>query len=565
MDIPTSGVDTWLTLNGKPLSFQKDDENERADAAENRNNLLRITIDAPDGLQIRVENEPLETERYGRWYWRPRDYAGLYQLEVLAPGHAPFTARVRVRPGKLSAQRYISMITDINQFATDLLFSLHSPAGVKVIARSRGKEQSALREYQLIQHIVHELGLIMARIRRNPRRSLQGYTDPRLIHEIRQFSSEATPIPGPSVLNAKAGTVQYLPLVWSVQQNELTYDVYENRLLKHFIQHQLASKIRNIQKSINRDKKLHLQNRELKRIKGWADDETPKIEALEEKWSESQAWMKKCIDWTGELFLTRVKTMVNVDRASQFLLKNPDYSRFYRLYVQFQRELKLNLETEDFFSLLALRKMSELYEIWSIFQITSLIIDVLVQEDYTIISSSLFYELDRDRFQFEIKKNTSSIVLSKGNKRVEIKYEPVYKKGIASRRGLISLYNDQLTPDMTIEVYSGGVIEHVLIFDAKYKYQEQYGKFIPKEEDIGKMSWYRDAIRYLEKDPRRQSQRPRRIVSSAYILYPGTSFQHIKEEPEIGALPLIPDMKADLWIDVEEAVKDILWFADLLQ
>src|SRR5207247_9635836 len=120
----------------------------------------------------------------------------------------------------------------------------------------------------------------------------------------------------------------------------------------------------------------------------------------------------------------------------------------------------------------------------------------------------------------------------------------------------ISLYNEQLTPDMAVEVYSGGMIKHVLIFDAKYKYQEQDGKYHPKEEDIGKMSWYRDAIRYLEKDPRRQSQRHRRIVSSAYILYPGTSFQHIKEEPEAGALPLIPDMKEDLWVEVEEAVKD---------
>lgn len=185
MDIPTSGVDMWLTLNGKPLSFQKDDENERADAAENRNNLLKITSDAPDGLQIRVENELLETERYGRWYWRPRDYAGLYHLEVLVPGHAPLTTRVRVRPGKLSAQRYISMITDINQFATDLLFSLRSPAGVKVIARSRGKEQSALREFQLIQHIVHELGLIMARIRRNPHKSLQAHTEPSVLSKTK--------------------------------------------------------------------------------------------------------------------------------------------------------------------------------------------------------------------------------------------------------------------------------------------------------------------------------------------------------------------------------------------
>lgn len=564
MDTPISGVDTWLILNGKPLSFQSGNENESADAAESRNNLIRITPNAPDGLQIRVENELLETERYGRWYWRPKDYAGLYQLEVLAPDHPPFLAKIRVRPGKLSAQRYVSMLVDITQFATDLLFGLHSPAGVKVIAHTRDREQSALREFQLVQHIIHELGLIMARIRRNPRRSLQGFTEPRLIHEIHYFSSEVSPVPGPTVALDTLKTVQYLPIIWTVQQHELTYDVYENRLLKHFIQYQLASKIRHIQKSIDREKKLHLQNRELKRIKGWEDDETPKIKALEEKWNESQNWLRKCIDWVGEPFLIKIKIMFTVDRASQFLLKNPDYSRFYRLYLQFQRELKLNVDTDDFFSTLAPRKMSELYEIWSILQLTSLIIDVLIQEEYTFASSSLFYELEKDRFQFDIKKNTSSIILRKDDRSVEIKYEPLYRKNISGSAGLVSHYTDQVTPDMAIEVYVSGTIEHVIVFDAKYKYLEQDGEYFPKEEDIGKMSWYRDAIRYWEKNPQRPNKQARRIVSSAYIIYPGTSLQHFQEEPEVGALPLIPDMKADMWVNIEEAVKDILWFADLL-
>ncbi len=565
MDIPISGVDSWLTLNGKPLSFQADDENERADAAENRDNLLKITNDAPDGLQIRVENELLKTERYGRWYWRPTDYAGLYQLEVLALGYPPSIARIRVRPGKLSTQRYYSMLRDISQVATDLLFSLHSPAGVKVTARSRDKEQSALREFQLVQHIMHELCSVMARIRRNPYRSLQGYVEPRLLHEVCQFSREASPIPGPLVALATPYTVPYLPLTWAVQQNKLTHDVYENRLLKHFIQHQLATKIRSIQKNIDREMKHHQQNRDRNRRNGWEDDETPKIEALEEKWNESQQWAKKCIDWEGERFLTGVRTILTTDKVSQFLLKNPDYSRFYRLYLQFKRELKLNLDANNYLSMLALRKMSELYEIWSIFQLTTLIIDVLIQEEYAITSNSIFYEIEKDRFQFEIKKNISSIVLAKGDKLVEIKYEPLYKKHITSTRGLVSLYDNQLTPDMAVEVYNQDLIQHVLIFDAKYRYLEQDGEYHPKEEDLDKMSRYRDAIRYWVRDPRQPNKRPRRIVSSSYILYPGTNLQHIPNEPEVGALPMVPDMRTDMWIEVEEAVKDILWFADLLQ
>src|SRR5713226_5584930 len=128
MDIPTSGADKWLTLNDRPLSFHDDNENLDAQAHESRDNTFRITNAAPDDLQIYVDEQLLQTERYGRWLWKPDGYAGLYLLQVSVPGYPLQTARVRVLPEKLSYVRYKAMLDDISKITVDLLFRLNSPA-----------------------------------------------------------------------------------------------------------------------------------------------------------------------------------------------------------------------------------------------------------------------------------------------------------------------------------------------------------------------------------------------------------------------------------------------------
>src|SRR5436305_12200311 len=115
MATPVSSVNTWLTLNGKPLSFRDGDENLGAQAIENHKNILLITPQAPDDLHISVDDEPVETYRYGRWDWYPKDYAGLYQLQVSASRYPLITAKVRVLPSKLSQERYEAMLDDINE------------------------------------------------------------------------------------------------------------------------------------------------------------------------------------------------------------------------------------------------------------------------------------------------------------------------------------------------------------------------------------------------------------------------------------------------------------------
>ena len=230
----------------------------------------------------------------------------------------------------------------------------------------------------------------------------------------------------------------------------------------------------------------------------------------------------------------------------------------------FQQELKISLDLEQYVTTLTLRKMWDLYQIWSVFRITATIVDILTAAQYQVTSNSLFYEVEKDSFQIDVRKNVPTITLAKGDLKVEMKYEPLYPRLIGSMSGLVSTDYEQLTPDMSVEIYRQGQLKNVLIFDAKYRYQTIDGSTYPKDDDLNKMRKYRDKICYRTYDPRRPKLKPQKVVSSAYILYPGTYLEHDPEEATIGAIPLVPNMTQDNALEAREVIKNILWFVSLL-
>jgi len=576
MAIPVSGgnavANTWLTLNDVPLSFMPGDENLEAHSRENDDNRLLITSPDLNRLEIRVDGELLRTAFYGYWLWHPSGHAGLYQLEVSRPGYPLQIAYVRVFPEKLTQERYEAMLTDLRTIAMDLLFRLTSSAGEKALTELDKEEPSPFREYYQVKGIIDALKDVMARIRRNPYHVLREEREQRYVRELRQFSSETTPLPG-AVIDLPASVAitcntKYLPEKWIAQRNILTYDVHENRLLKQFVQQQLIIRLTMLQKRAESEIRRREQARIVKIRNKWKDNEKPEIEKLQLVIKDCQQMMRRCISWADEAFLTSVQPVALSGKASQVLLKNPSYSRFYRLYLRFQQHLRISLDTEQFLTTLALRKIWDLYEFWSVFQVTRIAVRILEQVGYVITSNSVFFEVERDYFQFDVRRNVSSIILDRGDMRVEIKYEPVYPnyKTLKRASGLVAwLYNDNpLTPDLAVEVYEHGHPHYVAIFDAKYRwYHGMDGLYHPKDEDLDKMRRYRDLIQYQMYDEKKKQERWQKIVSSAYILYPGDS---LKRDPDnvIGALPMVPMMPKSLSRAVEQAVVDILRMARLL-
>ncbi len=160
MATPASGADPdkWLTLNGKPFSFDPGSKNEAARILDYKPGYysFKATPNVPDGLVLQVvgEDQPLPVNVPREWDWIPRSYAGIYEIKASAPDQPVYTARIKVFPSQISQDRYDQMLEEISSTAFDLLFSLKSPASARVKTARRERQSSALREFYLLQPII---------------------------------------------------------------------------------------------------------------------------------------------------------------------------------------------------------------------------------------------------------------------------------------------------------------------------------------------------------------------------------------------------------------------------
>jgi len=557
MDIPVSGADSWLTINGQPLFFHSDDDNLQVGAKEAEKNFIRITNKAPDDLEIWVDDEQLETERYGSWYWRPKGFAGLYDFTIIVPNRQTESTFIRVLPNRMSYERYEQMLGDIQAISEDLLFQLQSPSSERLTPRNQTYASSALREYKLIKAVFPELADVVSHIRRNPHSHLTNHTQAELIHQVKRFSSEVIPIPGPFIQLPQGVTVgtaiSVLPQLWSVEEHTLTHDTYENRLLKHFLWRQLLPRLISVQEKANSEIRKRKESQRIKQIQGWEDDEGEKIQILDSVVLDCQGLLQQCIAWGSETFLKDVQMAGQRQQPSQILQKDPYYNRFYRVFLRFQKELGVNLDADRYIAELSIRKLSEIYETWSVFIVANAAMTILRKAGYQIVSSNGFFAVRDDLFQFEVDR-TAAVELLKGSRKISIRYEPIYEPAAKVNEGLVSKGQRQRTPDLSVELKENNQVRGILIFDAKYRTEKTGDQTTFLEEDLDKMRAYRDTIAWKNKnDPR---LRP--IVKSAYILYPGDVLEHDSEYPDIGALPLEPKMEKDKSAKVSTALSQIL-------
>lgn len=90
------------------------------------------------------------------------------------------------------------------------------------------------------------------------------------------------------------------------------------------------------------------------------------------------------------------------------------------------------MTTESYLATLAVRKMSELYETWAIFQMTYLIMNLLLKSGYALTSSNGWFSIREDWFHLEVDRDVAS--LRKEGVRVRID-EPLYLPLTKSSQG----------------------------------------------------------------------------------------------------------------------------------
>lgn len=577
-----SGVSRWLTLNGVPLRFGPDEENLEAQAQEFGRNTFQLAAGAPDDVAIRVEGEFLDTAVYGRWLWRPGGYAGMYDVVVVI-GRRSYPTRVRVLPGNLSQARYEHMLRQISQFSTDLLFQLHSWATERVSLDEIRHTQSPLRTYTLARELMKDLEIALADIARAPHRSLMAEQQRWLWHEVTEYSPSLAPVPGPVMAVSVAGRGPMAwPVEWREERQVLTYDVYENRLLKHFLWQQLLPRLSELEgragKEIERrqydlDGMLKRTASSAKLRQDWQnsiDIATQEIEKLMAAADDCRQMQRRVMGWGSRPFLSGVSRNPGKFAPTQVLQKHPAYGRFYRAYLRFQRQLRRGLDTEGFLTTIAMRKMWELYQTWAALYLTALVGKLLRANGYETRSSHGFFRVEDQFFHFQVDR-TAEIVYVRGEREVRIRYEPEYPAAATVPFGLVTDRNYSRTPDLTIELWENGEARAVVLFDPKYKTDDidlpRDSEPDPKRErgpaqaDLNKMSMYYSEIAWKGRGA--IGRRLPQVVSSAYVLYPGDKLVHEPERPDIGAIPMIPEDKNRMRV-AANVLEDLLRAAEII-
>lgn len=583
MAIQASGVSRWLTLNGQPLRFGPDEENLAAEAKEYGGNTFRLTADAPDHVAVRVEGELLDTAVYGRWLWQPGGYAGLYDVEVII-GQKRYATQVRVLPSNLSQERYEHMLRQISQFSTDLLFQLFSWATERVSLDQIEQMPSPLRTYTLAKELMKELEIALADIARAPHRALLSETQRRRWHEVTTYSAALTPVPGPIMALPAGGRG---PAVWPVEWHEerqvLTHDVYENRLLKHFLWRQLLPRLGHVEDRAAKETERRRAERETmvkraarthgKKLESWQrsiSEATKQIDTLETALADCRDMQRRVMGWGSRPFLSGVSTSPGQFAPTQVLQKHPAYGRFYRAYLRFQRELRHGLNSEGFLTTIAMRKMWELYQMWATLYLTALAGKVLRANGYEASANRGFFRVEEEYFHFEVDRQAEAIFVRDGRE-VRIRYEPEYPAAGAVPRGLVTDRDWNRTPDLAMELWEGDQARAVLLFDPKYKTDEVDQPFGtprdpqrergPSRLDLDKMSLYYDEIAW--KDRQASGRRLPKVVSSAYVLYPGDKLVHNPDRMDIGAIPMVPEDKGRMRV-AANVLEDLLRAAEII-
>jgi hypothetical protein len=148
-----------------------------ASVQENRNYLFELH-DSTNAAHadLLIDDIPLEALRArvpdsARWRWSPGFHAGLVEVELRLPGHAPCRFEVITDPDrrKLTRDDFDEMVREILE-DTFALFSLSSFR--RAVSRGSGGRPPAIARLEFLRSRIEKLETIVAAIARNPRRML---------------------------------------------------------------------------------------------------------------------------------------------------------------------------------------------------------------------------------------------------------------------------------------------------------------------------------------------------------------------------------------------------------
>lgn len=435
------------------------------------------------------------------WHWEAPDYVGQVTVGLERPDGGSFwpTSEVIVDPHrhKLTRDQFATMIEDINAEAL-LAYSL-SPATRQVVL-SQQQQHLELAQLEYLRRQIPALCRAVEMIARSPRRILfrESLSVP-LAHspavddlDIARIWQHSDVLQQPEPANVPVGAHALyqqmrgtLPERVSTGHQQISYDVYENRFLQHFLM-RLSRVV------------LHTQIHLSATAQDSALDATLRALARR-RLNELSIYRRMLYNVLDLDFLKGISPLRTIQPVTPTLRKDPAYARFYALYRQFDRAIT-PFSGGPFE--LSLEKTWQLYEYWCFFQVIAALRQLVGE---TSQFDARYLQPHADRVSLALPQAEVHL-----NDRLRVYFQKTYSYyGWQSTRTSTrsGTYSHEMRPDISIEIDTpDGKIAQIVVLDPKYRVSEN-----SLNEAMNDLHRYKDAIIGADR---------RRLVQTALALCP---------------------------------------------
>ena len=421
----------------------------------------------------------------------PRSGPGNYLIEVEAPSGSasmPFT----IRSSKLSSEALALTIDALESgLPTSIAVGLQrlgAMQGIRLLPRRESTlAQEILRLERAIRGTSRRPGLAhsLRSIARDPHRIFRSDDVWMRADRVRrpQLARLALAVAAPGNVSEEGGLRRLID-----QRVEHTADVYENRLLKTFVE-EVTSRLRRL--------RAEVVEREA---------ELARLEELSAVFNKAE----RAATFLGEVSTPRDLPMV----LSMVLLNRSEYRAVLDGLIEFRRSVAVHLDDAALDA--PLKNLPYLYQRWCLLEVIDNVTRAAGELGYRVVEermsrrrqSALFIDL------LPIGKPLVRYRHDESGTEATLTHERTF--GSNGSPGSVSF---QQRPDIVLEVRKPDLAPRLFVFDPKYKldsedHDEEGQTGRPKKTDIDKMHAYRDAIRV---------EGGERVVEYAAILYPGPS------------------------------------------
>jgi predicted component of viral defense system (DUF524 family) len=519
---------TFYQLNGEKIEFP----------IEWEPTLLKLEIDPEewDNVQVKLQQKPLELSvrklngKISVVAELSRLNPGRYSLALISKEQLEeysFT----VFPKKISEAAFDRLIEDLNeQLPVDIVMGLDRMSGFGALRISPQYRKFTLsQELERLKRVIygtHErIGLIEIL------KQLSKKQHQTLFQKYEWTPRERVRRPDPTKLFHAFTRPQNvngrLPLQVLDIKMEHTIDVYENRMVKLFVQ-QVNSRIKRVLEQ--------LASRQI-------------VEGLQMA-SEMRARIGLAVQQA--IFLKEVTLLDHfIPKTTMVLLKDPPYRAALEGFLEFQRTPLIETNNPAFDT--PLENLPYLYQYWSTLQVFVALLKATSKQGYKVIKQSLVTE-DRNQYSVNVFRAGEEILLLRhpvhGTK---IKF--ITEKSYSRTSTPIKSISFTQVPDISI-VIECEFGRKLILFDPKYKLdsegmsidirEEGWIKGKPKKVDIDKMHAYRDAISDVDGNP---------IIHYAAILYPGKTVTYTDG---LAAIKAYPGNDIELIEEIEKVITNII-------